>query len=124
MSRRLTPGTSLESLKKEAKHWLKTLRSNDGPARARLAQAHPGAPAHPTLRDAQHALAREFGFASWAHLKARLAEGARDDADPRELAVQALLTAAGNGNQAQVVDLLDRYPDTSTSVGYYRATRD
>jgi hypothetical protein len=29
----------------------------------------PGAPAKPTLRDVQHALAREHGFAGWPQLK-------------------------------------------------------
>ena len=49
---------SLDSLKKEAKRWLDALRREDTAARARLHSANPDAPAMPTLRDVQHALAR------------------------------------------------------------------
>ena len=69
MSHELPPRRSLESLKKEAKRWLDALRANDPEAHARLARALPDAPAPPTLRDVQHALAREHGFAGWAALK-------------------------------------------------------
>jgi hypothetical protein len=47
MSRRITPNTTLENLKKEAKRWLKALRENDPAARERLAKG----PANPGLRD-------------------------------------------------------------------------
>ena len=63
----------LESLKKEAKRWLKALRANDPSALARGARAHPHPPASPTLRDVQLALARERGFAGWTDLKAAAA---------------------------------------------------
>ena len=57
--RRLTPQTTLENLKKEAKRRLKALRSND--------------PTALTLRNVQLALAREHGFAGWIELKNTLA---------------------------------------------------
>ena len=60
---------NLDSLKKEARRWLSALRENAGEARARLARALPAAPATPTLRDVQLALAREHGFPGWAALK-------------------------------------------------------
>ena len=60
---------SLESLKKQAKRWLDALRANAADARARLERALPSAPVAPTLRDVQHALAREHGFPGWAALK-------------------------------------------------------
>ena len=60
---------SLDSLKKEAKRWLDALRANDADARARLERALPELHATPTLRDVQHALAREHGFPGWAALK-------------------------------------------------------
>ena len=60
----------LESLKKEAKRWLKALRAHDTAARARFVRLHPNPSALPTLRDVQLALARERGFAGWAELKA------------------------------------------------------
>ena len=51
MSRTLTPESSLETLKKEAKRWLKALRAGDDPAWSRLAAITPAAPANPSLRD-------------------------------------------------------------------------
>ena len=69
MSDELTPRRGLESLKKEAKRWLSALRDHDADARARLERALPNPPATATLRDVQHALAREHGFAGWTALK-------------------------------------------------------
>lgn len=63
---------SLASLKKEAKRWLDALRAGDNDARARFTKSLPDAPPAPTLRDVQHALAREHGFAGWAELKRAL----------------------------------------------------
>jgi ankyrin repeat protein len=79
MSRPLTPKSSLDNLKKEAKRWLKALRSNLGEARARLERALPNASPQPTLRDVQHALALELGFSGWAALKERLARATPAD---------------------------------------------
>ena len=72
MSRHISPRTTLENLKREAKRWLKALRANAGEARDRLQRAFPGAPDLPTLRDVQHALALEHGLPGWAALKNRL----------------------------------------------------
>jgi hypothetical protein len=73
MPRRTTSSSSaLENLKREAKRWLKELRGNVADARARLDRMLPAAPAIPTLRDVQLALAREHGFAGWSELKAQL----------------------------------------------------
>lgn len=63
------PRRSLDSLKKEAKRWLDALRADDAVARARFERTLPGATSRPTLRDVQHALAREHGFPGWAALK-------------------------------------------------------
>ena len=76
MSRPFTPKSSLETVKKEAKRWLKALRSGDAQARSRLQRAHPSAPAAPGLRDIQHALALEHGLASWSAVKEKLADEA------------------------------------------------
>jgi hypothetical protein len=73
MPRQITPATSLDTLRKEAKRWLKAIRANDADARARLARAVPNAPETPTLREVQHALAREHGHDGWIALKAALA---------------------------------------------------
>lgn len=67
--RQLTPKSKLETLKKEAKRWLNSLRANDKSAHSRLMRAYPGAPAKPSLRDVQHALALEHGLAGWKAIK-------------------------------------------------------
>lgn len=65
----LTPQSSLESLKKEAKAWLKALRAGDPIARERLLAVVPDSPADPGLRHVQLALAREFDLPGWAALR-------------------------------------------------------
>jgi hypothetical protein len=60
---------TLDSLKKETKRWHRAIRSGDAEARARFERALSDAPATPVLRDVQHALAREHGFAGWLELK-------------------------------------------------------
>ena len=70
MSRQVTPQTTLDNLKREAKRWLKALRANVADARVRLERALQNAPDVPTLRDVQHALALEHGLQGWAELKA------------------------------------------------------
>jgi ankyrin repeat protein len=84
MNRRLTARSSLQSLRKEAKRWLKALREHDREARARLQRTWARAPDVPGLREVQHALALEYGLPNWAALKAALAEIAlarRSDAE-------------------------------------------
>jgi hypothetical protein len=63
---------ALDNLKREAKRWLKAIRASAPEARARLERALDNAPAIPTLRDVQLALAREHGFAGWQELKTHL----------------------------------------------------
>lgn len=90
MSRSITPATTLDNLKQEAKRWLKALRTGDTDARARFRRALPEAPAEPTLRDVQHALAREYGLTGWTDLKRQL-----ENATLRkyETVAEALVTA-------------------------------
>jgi ankyrin repeat protein len=76
MIRKLTAQSSLDSLKKAAKRWLKALRAGDPDAFARLQQALPQAGTNPSLREIQQALAREHGAESWAALKLQLADEA------------------------------------------------
>jgi hypothetical protein len=68
------PRRSIDSLKKEAKRWLRELEHGEPAARARYERAVPDgvAPTAPTLRDVQHALAREHGFPGWTEFKQRL----------------------------------------------------
>ena len=86
MPRKITPATSLDTLRKEAKRWLKEIRANRAEARARFAAAYPTAPATPTLRDVQHALAREHGHESWVALKKAVEQPGVESAAPMALA--------------------------------------
>lgn len=72
-TRRITPQTTLENLRREAKRWLKALRAGAPGAHARIESALPDASAEPGLRDVQLALAREHGLPGWAALKAAVA---------------------------------------------------
>ena len=76
MIRKLTSKSSLDSLKKAAKRWLKSLRAGEPEALARLQQVLPQADTGSGLREIQQALAREHGFASWAALKLQLTDEA------------------------------------------------
>ena len=67
-SRRLPDRPSLEQLRKQAKDLLRDARAGDPTALARVVANHSsGAPI--LLADAQLALAREYGFASWPRLR-------------------------------------------------------
>lgn len=143
MPRALTPRTKLETIRKEAKRWLKRLRAGNAKARARLEVAWPGAPATPGLRDVQHALALEYGRESWIALKAALAElaSARQSRPDRidrllrhgwdgdinaarrilgrhpELAADSLFAAASCGALEEVERRLEREPDAARRAG-------
>jgi hypothetical protein len=104
--------SSLDNLRKAATRWLKALRADDADARARLVRAYPGAPEPPTLRDVQHALARERGHESWVALK----EAITDRAKP-ETPLIALLDGAGRGDAARVAAILDEHPDLINQRG-------
>jgi uncharacterized protein len=96
---------TLDNLRKAAKRWLKFLRAGDADARARLLRAYPGAPEQITLRDVQHALARERGHETWIELTRAAADGIS-----RETPLTALLEAAGQGNASTVAAILDEHP--------------
>jgi hypothetical protein len=103
MSDNLARRRSLESLKKEAKRWFDALRRNHTEARTRFEQLVPGAPSKPTLRDVQHALAREHGFSGWTELKRKLTADAEETAkalDQFEEMAEALLGAYRTGTRA------------------------
>lgn len=68
---------NIESIRKEAKQWLRMLRGDSTDpatiaARERLTRSLNPAPEKPTLRDVQHALAREMGYTGWVQLKQTL----------------------------------------------------
>jgi ankyrin repeat protein len=109
MPRGLTARTRLDTLRKDAKRWLKALRAGDPDARARLAAAWPGAPAEPVLRDIQHALAVEYGQESWIALKAALDDRALDRKTHAERLDQ-LLSHGWDGDLSAARRILARYP--------------
>ena len=120
MSRTLTPNSSLETLKKEAKRWLKALRAGDAEARRRLVAITPAAPANPSLRDVQLALAREHGLPGWAALRAALDDltmARRSDAER----VDIVLRSAWGGDPAAAARILARWPEIATRDLYIAA---
>src|SRR5437899_3669814 len=121
MPRNLTPQSSLENQKREAKRWLKALREDVALSKERLERAFPGAPKIPHLRDIQHALARELGAPGWAALKQMLARQA-EPGETHEDRVNHFLEAAcpdhhvrGRPDHSRALHtaarLLERYPD-------------
>ncbi len=98
MARRLSHASNLDTLKKEAKRWLKEVRSGAPGARQRLVEHHPSPPEEPTLRDAQLALARSYGYAGWRELASALEELAFDQQGNDEQAATLLeLSCLGYG---------------------------
>lgn len=76
-ARSLPPHPSLEQQKKLAKELLRALRAGDATARERVRRHLPDKQ-RLTLADAQFVLAREYGFESWAALKAHIEAGTAD----------------------------------------------
>jgi uncharacterized protein len=113
MSRTLTPDSSLETLKKEAKRWLKALRVGDAEARGRLVAVTPAAPANPGLRDVQLALAREHGLPGWVALRAALDDLAMARRSNAER-VDIVLRSAWGGDPAAAARILTRWPEIAT----------
>jgi hypothetical protein len=107
MSRTLTPDSSLETLKKEAKRWLKTLRAGDAEARRRLVAATPAASASPSLRDVQLALAREHGLPGWVALRTALDDLTMARRSTAER-VDIVLRSAWGGDPAAALRILAR----------------
>lgn len=93
---------SPNNLKKAAKRWLHLLRANDEQAHERFRRAYPGGPAHPGLRDVQHALARERGLGSWRALMAQALSAQSPLAE--------FLEAAGKGDVTRVMAMADANP--------------
>ena len=119
MPRVLTSRTKLESLRKEAKRWLKALRAGDARAIARLSAAFPTASPNPGLRDVQHALALEYGLSGWIELKAALAVPPNEsDADR----IDALLRHGWTGETAAARRILARHPALARDSLFTAAT--
>ena len=110
MSRPLAHNSSPESLKKEAKRWLKAWRAGDADARRHVAHLWPKAPPEPGLRHIQHALALDYGFAGWSALKEALADRALARRSRAERAGE-LLRSAWGGELPVARRILQRTPE-------------
>jgi len=107
MPRILSSRTRIETLRKEAKRWLKALRAGDARATERLRAACPQAPSAPGLRDVQHAIAREYGLPDWIALKSALAAPTKEkDADR----IDTILRHGWTGEIAAARRILTRHP--------------
>jgi uncharacterized protein len=111
--RALAAGATLESLKKEAKRWLKELRDGDAEARERLRRVAPGTRPDVGLRDVQHALALEHGVAGWTALKELLADRALAKRSAAERADDFLRHAIDRQSGALAAHILNRHPDVA-----------
>jgi uncharacterized protein len=110
MSRTLANNSNLESLKKEAKRWLKAWGAGDAEARRRLTTIWRKAPPEPGLRHIQHALALDYGFAGWPALKEALADQALVKRSHAERVGEVLRSAWG-GELSVVLRILQRTPE-------------
>ncbi|MFJ6323578.1 MULTISPECIES: ankyrin repeat domain-containing protein [unclassified Rhizobium] len=84
-TRSLAANATLDSLKKQAKAFLKAVQSGDASARGRAAPYFADI-ANVGLQDIQLVLARELGFSSWAKLKVHLEAGDHRNFPPDQLA--------------------------------------
>lgn len=91
-TRSLASTATLDSLKKQAKAFLKAVQSGDASARSRVEPYFPDS-AGVGLQDIQLVLAREFGFSSWTKLKAHLESSNRKRVPPDQLANHLLSLA-------------------------------
>lgn len=91
-TRSLAANATLDSLKKQAKTFLKAVQSGDASARGRVAPYFADI-ANVGLQDIQLVLARELGFSSWTRLKAHLETGDRTQMPRDQLANQFLSLA-------------------------------
>lgn len=111
MSRTLPERANLEFLNKESKDFLKAVKAADAVARARLREwGPPGATDRPKLADCQHALAREYGFASWPKLRAHIEALAATDP------MEALAAALKTRQAAAVAGVLSRFPSVKARL--------
>ncbi len=117
MAADLPPEDALDNFKKQAKQWVKALRAGHADARERFNRLHPRPSAAPGLRDVQHALARESGFASWARLKVALMRRVPVAPDEIGSPLTSLLNAADRGDVIGLRQVLDAHPEVIDERG-------
>jgi hypothetical protein len=94
MSRELPAKPSLEFLKKQAKELLRSTRQSTGQGK---------------LADAQHALANEYGFSTWANLKSHVEALGLTPAE-------ALKAAVCDSDALRVRELLKKHPELRAKI--------
>jgi ankyrin repeat protein len=118
-TRSLAFDATLDSLKKQAKSFLKAIQAGDASARSRVAPYFADVD-NVGLQDIQLVLAREFGFSSWTKLKTHLESGDRRHVPRDQLANRflSLATVSYFGNIAadparfdEALQLLEEHPD-------------
>lgn len=120
-SRSLSPKSTPDVLKQDAKRWYKSLQAGDDSARQRLAAAWPDAPVDVGLRDVQHALAREYGFVDWKALLAALDDIALDRKTHAER-IDAVLRHGWDGDAHVARRLVTRFPELAHADLFMAAT--
>lgn len=114
MVRSFSPASSLHSLRKEARRWLKALRAGNTDAFSRLRQACPDAPAEPGLRDVQRALAREHGLPGWQALRTALEVMALERQSLPERAELVARAANWGADTTGACRILQRWPEVAS----------
>ncbi|MBD9495366.1 MULTISPECIES: ankyrin repeat domain-containing protein [unclassified Ensifer] len=119
ITRDLSANITLDTIRKQAKAFLKAVKAGDVSARQR-ALPYFSEPTAMGLQDAQLVLAREFGFASWTRLKRHLEKAETGTPSTEQVANRflALATVSYFGDVAadperfaQALDLLKDHPE-------------
>jgi len=112
MSRQLPVKPNLEHLREQAKELLRSVQQGDAAA-LELFRSHVSfsAPASLKLADAQHAIARDYAFASWPKLKDHV-ESLAKAAQPGEMLNRAIRAQ----DAAKTAQVLDTYPELKTQL--------
>ena len=106
---KLPVSPNLVYLRKQARNLLKALQEGDPEARSRVIEGHPRLSPNPSdaeveelgLVDVQLVIAREYGFDSWAKMKAHILDAT----------FAAAVEAIGEGDGDRLRALLDAHPD-------------
>jgi hypothetical protein len=107
MPRQLPARPNLEHLRRQARTLHRQLQRNDPDAIERFRAIEPdGDPGAALLVEAQHVLAREYGFASWPKLRAHVLSAGAAASPAEELAA-----AIQSGRPERVADTLARHPE-------------
>lgn len=111
MPKELPAVPNLEHLKKQAKALLRDYQQSSADAVERL-RPLVTAEGEVKLADAQRAIAREYGFASWRRLKEHVEAITLEKGDPQE----EFKTAVRNGNAERVRLLVERHPQLKAII--------